>query len=361
MISFALTEEQEIARSTVAGFARSVLSPNARTADEASELPASIMSSVWELGLVQAAADCEAGSSEQPTVQNALLLEELAHGDAAVALAIAAPLGFVKAIAEQGSERQRHQLLPQFLRDEPNYAAIGHVDAGWFDGAGQPTKALKAENGYRLCGVKALVPMAARCSHLLVLARCEGADEAFIVPMREADVRISAANATLGLRAAAMADIALENVFVPANMRLGDNAGANVQRIIDSSRIALTAILTGLSRAVFDAALPYTKERVVHGEAIARKQSIAFKLADMHIALDAMRWMGLKAASELDADPTALRSARLAQIFAADAAMRIADEGLQIFGGHGFTRELPLEMWYRNARSLSVIDGLIGA
>jgi alkylation response protein AidB-like acyl-CoA dehydrogenase len=361
MISFALTEQQEIACSVVADFALSVLAPAARAADETGALPASLMSAVWELGLAQAVADTEAGPSEQPTVQNALLLEELARGDAAVALAIAAPLGFAKAVAEQGSERQRHELLPLFLRDEPNYSAIGHVDAGWFHGAGQPMKAVKAETGYRLLGAKALVPMAAQCSHLLVLATCDGADEAFIVPTREAGVSISASKQTLGLRASAMADIAMENVFVPATMRLGENAGANVQRIIDSSRVALSAILTGLSRAVFDTTLPYTKERVVHGEAIARKQSIAFKLADMHIALGSMRWMGLKAAAELDAAPSAQRSARLAQLFATDAAMRIADEGLQVFGGHGFTRDLPLEMWYRNARSLSVLDGLIGA
>jgi alkylation response protein AidB-like acyl-CoA dehydrogenase len=361
MISFALTEQQEIACSVVADFALSVLAPAARAADEANELPTSIMSPVWDLGLVQAAADREAGSSEQPTVQNALLLEELARGDATAALAIAAPLGFVKAIAEQGSERQRHDLLPLFLRNQPNYSAIGHVDSGWFNGAGRSMKALKSENGYRLSGAKALVPMAAQCSHVLVLAKCDGTDEAFIVPTHEAGVKISAPRETLGLRASAMADIAMENVFVPANLRLGENAGANVQRIIDSSRVALSAILTGLSRAVFDTALPYTKERVVHGEAIARKQGIAFKLADMHIALGSMRWMGLKAAAELDAGPTALRSARLAQLFATDAAMRIADEGLQVFGGHGFTRDLPLEMWYRNARSLSVLDGLIGA
>jgi alkylation response protein AidB-like acyl-CoA dehydrogenase len=108
-------------------------------------------------------------------------------------------------------------------------------------------------------------------------------------------------------------------------------------------------------------ALPYAKERVVHGEAIAKKQSVAFKLADMHIAIEAMRWMGLKAAAELDTETTALRSARLAQLYSADAAMRNADEGLQVFGGHGFVRDLPLELWYRNARSLSVLDGLVGA
>ncbi len=361
MISFALTEQQEIACSVAADFALSVLAPAARAADEAAELRPSIMSSVWQLGLAQAVADTEACASEQPTVQNALLLEELARGDAAAALAIAAPLGFAKAIGEQVSGRQRRELLPLFLRNQPHYSAIGHVDAGWFNGAGRPTRAFKTEAGYRILGTKGLVPMAAKCSHLLVLATCDGADEALIVPMREDGVGVSAARETLGLRACAMADIALDNVFVPAHMRLGENAGANVQRIIDSSRVALSAILTGLSRAVFDIALPYTKERAVHGEAIARKQSIAFKLADMHMALGSMRWMGLKAAAELDAEPTALRSARLAQLFAADAAMRLADEGLQIFGGHGFTRDLPLEMWYRNARSLSVLDGLIGA
>ena len=99
----------------------------------------------------------------------------------------------------------------------------------------------------------------------------------------------------------------------------------------------------------------------MHGEAIARKQSVAFKLADMHIATQAMRWMALRAAAELDEARTATRSARLAQRYSADHGLAVADEGVQIFGGHGFVRDLPLEMWYRNARSLSVLDGLVGA
>jgi len=155
--------------------------------------------------------------------------------------------------AQGGEEWRRFLEDPiRYLGADPEeFRATGsrasqHVDAGWFHGAGQPTKAIKAEAGYRLLGAKALVPMAAQCSHLLVLASCDGADEAFIVPTRELGVRISAPKGILGLRASAMADIALENVFVPANMRLGENAGANVQRIIDSSRVALSAILTGL-------------------------------------------------------------------------------------------------------------------
>src|ERR1700677_4740349 len=112
MISFALSEEQEIARAAVADFARAELTPAARAADEAAAFSASILASAWELGLVQTIAETGAGSLEQPTVMNALLLEELAYGDSAVAVALAGPLGFAKAIAEQGSETQKHEYLP---------------------------------------------------------------------------------------------------------------------------------------------------------------------------------------------------------------------------------------------------------
>ena len=144
-------------------------------------------------------------------------------------------------------------------------------------------------------------------------------------------------------------------------MRLGGNRGCNVQRIMDLARIGLSAILTGLSRAVFDHALPYTKERVVHGEAIARKQTVAFRLADMYTEIEAMRWMVWRAAVELDKQPTATRNARLAQRYAGEHALWIADERLQMFGDHGFVREQPLEMWYRNARSISILEGMVGA
>ena len=170
------------------------------------------------------------------------------------------------------------------------------------------------------------------------------------------NLRIQDAAGTLGLRALQMADIVLEGVEVSEDELLP----GGVRRLIDASRIALTAVLSGLARAVYDYSLPYAKERVVHGEAIGRKQAVAFKLADMHIAANAIRWSSLRAAAELDVCSEAARSARLAQRYAAEQALKIADEGVQIFGGYGFVRDYPLEMWYRNARSLSVLDGLVG-
>jgi len=356
MISFALSEEQEVARRAAAEFARAELAPEARAADEAGALPGAVLAKAWRLGFVQTIAAADE-PIEQLTVLNALLLEELGYGDCAVAVALAGPLSFVKVVAEQGSQRQRQEWLPPFVEDAPRLAAIAQCDAGWFNGVGKSTRAERIAGGYRLVGAKALVPLAAQSSVFLVTAECEGAPAAFIVPCDTRGVAVAAAKGTLGLRALAMADVAFDDVALPASARLGEEPGADIQRVLDFSRAASSAILAGLARAVFDYALPYTKERVVHGEAIARKQSVAFKLADMHIAIQAMRWMTLRAAAELDEGGTATRSARLAQRYSAEQAMRVADEGVQLFGGHGFTRDLPLEMWCRNARSLSVLDG----
>src|SRR5271155_389516 len=180
MISFALSEEQEIARTAVAAFARAELTPAARAADEAAAFSASILASAWGLGLVQTIAEADAGSLEQPTVMNALLLEELAYGDSAVALALACPLGFAKAIAEQGSDAQKREYLPLFAGDQPRFAAIAHRDAGWFQGAGRATRAERVAGGWRLSGVKALIPLAARCGLFLVPAESHGGRAAFL-------------------------------------------------------------------------------------------------------------------------------------------------------------------------------------
>jgi alkylation response protein AidB-like acyl-CoA dehydrogenase len=243
------------------------------------------------------------------------------------------------------------------MQDEPHFAAIAHSEAGWFRGGGVVTCAHRTRGGWQVTGTKALVPMAARCERFLLTAITDDGPEAFIVKATADGLRIGPTRGTVGLRALQMAEVSFQQVFVSEDDRLQ----SSVRRIIDLSRVAFVAIIAGLARAVFDYSLPYTKQRVVHGEAIARKQAVAFKLANMHIELQAMRWLGLRAASELDIAKTATRLARLAQRYAAECGLRIADEGVQLFGGYGFVRDLPLEMWYRNARMLSVLDGLIGA
>jgi alkylation response protein AidB-like acyl-CoA dehydrogenase len=133
-----------------------------------------------------------------------------------------------------------------------------------------------------------------------------------------------------------------------------------VQQIIDSGRIALAAIMTGLSRGVLEYVIPYTKDRIVHGTALAKKQFTAFKIADMHMDSEAMRWMTWKAAWALETKRPATQNAQMAYTYASQHTMLIADAGLQMLCGHGFTKGHPMELWYRNARALSVLEGAAG-
>ncbi len=359
MISFEMSEEQKLAQSMVRELASASLRPAAREADDRESIPDSILEEIWATGIVQAQADADSASSS--ATLDAILLEELAVADASFAIAAAAPIGFLSAIAAQGSPAQKKTLLPLLAGDKYRCAAIAIMEPDFaFDVSAIRTIATKTRDGYRLTGVKGLVPLAARCSHFMVIARCDGRLEAFLVERNAKGVSVGENKANLGLRALETATVSFKDLDLDATARLGESAGCEVQRIIDSARTALSAIMTGVSRGVMEFVIPYLKERVVHGAPLAQKQVIAFRLADMRIETDAMRWMTWKAASILEKGGDATRQAQLAYTYAAEQAMWIADEGVQMLGGHGYLRDNPVEMWYRNTRSISVLEGAVG-
>ncbi len=360
MISFELTEEQKLARSMVQELAASALRPAARDADERQTIPPPVLDRIWSTGIVQSQATPGLGADRSAAL-NAILLEELAVADASFATAAGAPIGFVSAIASQGSAAQKKSLLPAFAGDEYRCAAVAVMEPDFaFDVCAMRTTAVKTRGGYRLSGAKGPIPLATRCGHFLVLAACDGALDAFIVDRETRGVSIGARVPELGLRALEMANVSFDQVELTPAARLGESAGCDAGRIVDSARTALAAIMTGVSRAVMEFVIPYTKERVVHGAPLAQKQVIAFRLADMRIETDAMRWMTWKAASILEQRGDATRQAQLAYTYAAEQAMWIADEGVQMLGGHGYLRDNPVEMWYRNARSISLMEGAVG-
>ena len=268
MISFELTEEQKLAQSMVQQLAGAQLRPAARAADDRECIPSSILDEIWATGIIQSQA--EAGGYS-PTL-NALLLEELAVADASFAIAAAAPIGFLGAIATQGSPAQKKNLLPLFAGDKYRCAGVAIMEPDFaFDVSSIRTAAIKTRDGYRLSGMKGLVPLAANCSHFIVVAQCDGALDAFIVERNAKGVSVGEKRPNIGLRALEMATVSFNEVELPASARLGEGAGCDVQRIIDSARIALSAIMTGTSRAVMEFVMPYTKERVVHGDALAQE------------------------------------------------------------------------------------------
>ncbi len=363
MISFGMTEEQELVRDAMREFADQALRPVARDFDEASSVSDEILNLIWDLGLVPTQIPEEFGGGGEPrsAVTNVIAAEELAWGDASLAtLALATP-GFVNAIVDQGSDEQKARLLPAFCDETPSTAVLAVTEPTALADPAQPRTIAEAkEDKFVISGRKSFVPLAQRASHFLVVARNGSELDAFIVPRDAEGVTISVAELNLGLRALPTGTVDFERVEVSVVDRLGGKAGSNVRRLLDNSRIALASIMLGLSRSVLEFCVPYAKDRVAFDEAIAKKQSIAFRLSDMHIEIEAMRWLIWKAASHYEQGLDSTKEAQHALQYTAEKSMWIADNGIQTLGGHGFIREHPVEMWFRNARTLGVLEGVVG-
>jgi len=366
MISFGMTEEQELVRDTLREFAAEVVRPLARECDEASSIPDDFLATSWELGLVttQIPEAFGGGGESRAPVTNAIILEELAHGDAALAIAALAPSQFVNAVIDHGTDDQQKELLPQFCKADYHVGSLAIIEPGPLSDPLRPrTTAEPKEDGFVLSGQKSFVVMGDRASHFIVTARVGESVEAFIIAADAAGLTVSEPELNMGLRGVTTVGLQLERVELPANARLGCNAsgdaGSDVAQIVANSRTALCAVMLGMSRAVLDYCIPYSKDRVAFDEPISKKQSIAFRLAEMHIEIEAMRNLTWQAASYIENGLAATREARLARAYVTEKAMWIADNGVQVLGGHGYIREHPVEMWFRNARTLGVIEGSV--
>lgn len=362
MISFGLTEDQELVRDSMREFAADLLRPIGRDCDENSDIPDDFLQSVWDLGLTSTQIPEAFGGAgeERSPVTNAILLEELAHGDAALAIAAVAPSQFANAIVDHGTEAQKKKYLPLFCGDKYHAASLALVEPGPLSDPFQPRTVAEAKgDGFVLSGQKSFVVMGDRASHFLVIARNGESLDAFIVARDAEGLKVSERELNMGLKALPTVTLDLERVEVGAEDRLGGENGADVAAIISNSRAALCAVQVGLCRAVLEFCVPYTKDRVAFDEPIAKKQSIAFRLSEMHIGVETMRYLTWQAASLLEHGEPAVREARLARTHVAERSVWIADNGIQIFGGHGFIREYPVEMWFRAARTLSVLEGTL--
>lgn len=363
MIAFGPSEEQELIRDTVREFAGSEMRERGRPADEAEAVPEDFLEASWELGLVNGGIPeaLGGGGLERSPVMNALVLEELGWGDVPLAVAAVAPGGFVQPLLDFGTDAQKQEYLPLFTGSSYHAAALAlHEPSFSFDVANLRTLAEPKGEGYRISGGKRLVPMGDRASHFLIVARSgarEGLDdlEAFIVPRDAAGLTIKQEK-TMGLRAVPFSQLELAGVEVGREARLGGDAGIDGRRLVSLGRAAGAALAVGLARAIMEDSIAYAKERVAFGQPIAQKQAIAFMLAEMQIEVNAMRWLAWKAASMLEHGKDAAREAQMAHEYAARETVKIGDNGVQVFGGHGYIRDYPLEMWYRNARTVTVLE-----
>jgi alkylation response protein AidB-like acyl-CoA dehydrogenase len=357
-----MSEDQELVSEAMREFAADAIRPIARDCDESASIPDDFLETAWSLGLTSTQIPEAFGGAgeERSMVTNAILLEELAFGDASLAMAALAPSLFANAIVDQGTEAQKQTLLPLFCGDSFATGSIAVNEPGSFSDASRPrAEAEQKGESFILSGRKSFVTFGDRASHFLVTARLGDDLGAFIVPRDAAGLSISEPEKKMGLHALTTTGLGLERVEVGSEALLGGPEGADVQQLLNLSRVGLSAVMLGLSRAVLEYCVPYSKDRVAFDEPISKKQSIAFRLAEMHIEQHAMRQLVWQAASMLEQGEDATKAAWQARSYAAEKSMWIADNGVQVLGGHGFIREHPVEMWFRNARTLGVLEGVV--
>jgi len=365
MISFELSDEQKMVRDTVAAFALEQIRPAARLADESGSIPTELLAKAWELGLVRGCLPENVGGYGDPqvAVTGAIVAEELAYGDLSFALHALAPRLLAFPLIEMGTEAQRRRYLPPLGSDSFVAATAALMEAAFdFDPGSMSTTAQRTSDGYIINGAKCYVPLAADSETILAYAASNPVGfaevEGFLVPRDSPGLKISGREKNMGLKGLATFELTFDQCRVPAENRLGGEQGINFARLLSESRVAMAAMAAGVARGAFDYARDYAKERKAFGAAIATKQAIAFMLAEMAIEVDAMRLLAWEAASWLDKGDDAVKQSYQARNYAAASALMVADNAVQILGGHGYIREHPVEMWLRNARAFGVVDGL---
>ena len=360
MISFDLTEEQQLLVDTATKFAANELRKHAREADECRQLPAHLIDTGWALGLIPSnIPEAYGGFGEHSALNGVLGSEALAFGDLSAALQILAPALAAFPILLCGTEEQKRTYLPRFAGEKYYAATAAIVEPRiQYDPHCLQTTAVCDGDAYVLKGSKCLVPVAAEAELLLVYAALDGKTQAFIVEKGAHGLTPGAPESNLGLRALPTYELALDGVRVPRANRLGGDAGIDLTKILNYAKTGVAALAVGLAKGAYEHARAYAKERVVWGEPIAQKQAIAFMLAEMAMDIDAVRLMVWEAAWRLDKGLDATRECYLAKMTADDVALKVADNAVQVMGGHGYIRDNPVEMWLRNARGFAVMEGL---
>ncbi|PJK20195.1 butyryl-CoA dehydrogenase [Mycobacterium goodii] len=356
-------DDQKMIVETVNEFAAEILRPAAEEADEAATYPPDLIAKAAELGItaVNVPEDFDGIAEHRSTVTNALVAEALAYGDMGLALPILAPGGVASALTHWGSADQQATYLKEYAGENvPQSSVVIAEPHALFDPTALKTTAVRTPSGYRLSGVKSLVPAAADAELFIVAAQFNGKPALFIVEASTPGLTVKA-DRSMGLRAAALGQIELNDVTVPLNARLGEDGATDqdYSEAIALARLGWAALAVGTSHAVLDYVVPYIKERHAFGEPIAHRQSVAFMCANIAIELDGLRLITWRGAARAEQGLPFAREAALARKLGADKGMQIGLDGVQLLGGHGYTKEHPVERWYRDLRAIGIAEGVV--
>lgn len=366
MVDFALSEEQKLLRQTAHEFAEKEMRSVASEADREGKLPWHIVQKAHKLGLTTAfIPEKYGGGGMTSTLSWALVLEELNWGCAGIATGLIGGGLAVLPILNMGTEEQREKFLPVFTRPEPALGALclTEPEAG-SDVRQIKTRAEKDGDEWVLNGTKRFITNGGISDIHVVFATIDPSMDyfgmrAFVVEKDNPGLKMGKVEDKMGVRASHTAEVILEDCRVPEDNMLGGEkvSWIGAMKTLEKSRPVVAAGAVGVGRAAYEFALAFSRERKTFGKPIAMHQGIGFMLADMRTAVEAARLLVWKAAWEADQELPANLSASMAKLFAADMAMKVTEDAVQICGGSGYMRDYPVEKWMRDAKVFQIWEG----
>ncbi|MFB3916327.1 MAG: acyl-CoA dehydrogenase [Terriglobales bacterium] len=364
-MDFQLNDEQQQLKNNVREFAEREIRPHVMEWDEASHFPLETIKELGRLGLMGVIFPGEYGGADMGYVEYATAIEELSRVDGSIGIIVAAHTSLAaNHIYISGSEEQRRRYIPKLASGE-FIGAWGLTEPGSGSDAGSARmSAVRKGDCWVLNGTKTFVTNGRYADVVVVIAVTDRAAHthglsAFVVEKGTRGFRPGKKENKLGLRASDTAELIFEDCLIPRCNLLGQEGMGfiDAMRVLDGGRISIAAMAIGMAQGAYEAALKYSKQRKQFGKAISEFQAIQWKLADMATEIDAARLLTWRAACMKDAGAKTTLESSMAKLYAAEVAVRCANECVQIHGGYGFIKDYPAEKFYRDVKLCTIGEG----
>ena len=364
-MDFELTEEQRMIRDLARDFAQNEIAPIAARIDETGEFPHETIKQMGELGLMGLEAPEEYGGAGADTVSYVLAVEEISKVCATHGAIMSVNNSLVcYGINEFGTEEQKRRFLVPLASGQALGAyALTEPQSG-SDAGNIRTIAVRDGDDYIINGHKSWITCGPVADYIITFVSTDPSKghrgtSAFIVDTKRPGLVQGKIEPKLGIRASATCELFFEEYRVPASHRLGEEGqGFKIAlSILDAGRIGIAAQALGIAEAAFEASVAYAKEREAFGQKIAEFQAIQWMLADMATRIEAARLLTLHAAVKKDRGERFIEAASMAKLYASETAMWVTTKAIQIHGGIGYSKELPIERYFRDAKITEIYEG----
>ncbi|MCA9839504.1 MAG: acyl-CoA dehydrogenase [Trueperaceae bacterium] len=364
-MDFELAEDIRLMRSHVRDFAQAEIAPIASLLDKHPEFPWKSLRKMGEMGLLGMLTPERYGGSGLDTLTYVVMLEEISAADASHGTIMSVTNGLPQSmILDYGTDAQKNKYLPKLASGEwIGSFCLSEPHCG-SDAVAMKTRAEKVEGGYKVSGTKAWITSGSEAQVYLVMAKTDPQAGArgvscFIVEKGSKGMIFGKPEEKLGQHAAITTTVIFDDCFIAEEQLLGKEGQGFVYAMtsLDSGRIGIAAQALGIARAAFETARDYADERQAFGKPIRENQGISFKLADIATQLEAARLLTYKAAWLKDRGYRVTQEASMAKLFASEASAKITHAAIQILGGYGYSKDYPVERYFRDARVTEIYEG----